>query len=80
MGAIKICGMKGNIYHITYHHINRCSKEQGMDDLESSPNTKQTQYTLIVSFTKFDVIIESLTGTKINRVKLHKDVKCFFTT
>ena len=74
MEAIKSFGMKGDIYHMIYHHINRGSKEEGMDNLELSPNTKQTHYTLLASFTKLDIIIKSLTRYKFNRVKVHKNV------
>ena len=77
MEAIKACGMKGDIYHATYHCMNTGSKEESMDNLESSPNTKQMNYTLIMSFTKFDIIIKLLTRGEFNRVKLHKEVKFF---
>ena len=40
MKAIESCGMKGYIYHKTYHHMNQGYKEQGMDASESSPKNK----------------------------------------
>ena len=61
MKAIKSCRMRGGIYHMTYHRMNTGSKEQDIDNLEYSPNTKQTHYKLIVSFTKLGIIIKSLT-------------------
>ena len=75
--AIRLCGMKGDIYPMTYHCVNRGSKEESINSLESSSNIKQTHHTVIVSFTKFDVIGESKTRDKLNRVKLHNNAKHF---
>lgn len=38
--AIKSCGMKGGIFHMTYHSMNKGSKEQGMYALELALNNK----------------------------------------
>ena len=63
---------------MTYHFMNTSSKGQGIDNLEFSPDTKQMHYSLIVSFTKLDVIIKSLTGEKFNGVELHGEVTLFY--
>ena len=62
---------------MTYHYMHRGCKEQGTDALESSLNNKQTNYMVILSFTKLDMIIESKTGDKFNEVKLHNNVTYF---
>ena len=69
--------MKGNLCHMTYHHMNQGFKDHAIDALEPSPNNQKVHFTAIVSFTKLDRIIESLTGDKLNNRNLHDTVKYF---
>ena len=61
IGTFKKCGIKGNIYHLKYYRLNCGSVGQEEDDFEIMKKNKAQQVTLIILFTKFDVIVESKT-------------------
>ena len=64
--------MKGDIYHRDYHHTNKKITEQGMDALDFIPETRKTHHTLIMNFTKLDMIIIPMTFKEYEEVKLHE--------
>ena len=72
--AIKIVDVDSEIYHTTYHQMNRDSTEEGM--YTSSFNTLQREnyYMMIMFFTKLDIIIKSMTRNEYEVNKYHLEV------
>ena len=64
--SIKSCRIKGDIHQIIYHHMNQDAKEQSMDEFVTSTNNRKLHFTVIVSLTKLDMIIDSKNGNNYN--------------
>ena len=60
---------------MTYNRLNRESGGQHVDNFETVRNSKTTQLTTIVPFTKVDVIIESKKGNNFLMNNLIEEVR-----
>ena len=76
-GTFEKCGIRGDISNIRYHRSNSRSACQTEDEFDTRMKSKAQQVTLILLFTKLDVMVETKMENSFLITKNSEMVLCY---